>query len=81
MTTLDKHTKVPLYVVVSAISLAIIGTLEYADLRYQIRQTTKDCMTQTQMQDWINEAWKANKTSNPSVVFPVVPKKGDEFYE
>lgn len=69
--TLSPKSRVPIYVVGSAMGLAIYGTVLYRNLSDQI----KAAVTVEQAQTWIDNARDMNRVSNPSVVWPRLPVK------
>lgn len=73
--TLTPNTKVPLYVVGSAIGLAVLLCLQWADIRHQLQDLTKDAVTEKQMQEWIENA----REVNPQVKWPRLPTKETFF--
>jgi len=65
--TLTPKTKVPVYIVGSAVALAVYGTLLFAKLSEKLDGS----VSQQQVQDWIDDA----REKNPTVNWPRLPEK------
>jgi hypothetical protein len=68
--TITPKSRVPLYVLGSAIVMTAVMTLQWADLRFQIREA----LTMQQAQDWIDTM----REKNPSMYIAPVPPKRSE---
>ena len=69
--TITNNTKIPLYLVVSTVSLAIYGTVLYEKLSYKIDQS----LSIQQAQQWVDIAREVNRVSFPALVWPAIPAK------
>lgn len=69
--TITPNSKVPLSVVGSAIGLAVLMTLQWADLKAEVRATSRDAVTEKQARYWIERA----REMNPDISLPSLPEK------
>ena len=58
-------------VVASAVGLAMLGTVAWANLRAEVKAIGKDSVTTQQSQEWIDNF----RERNPNVVVPRLPDK------
>ena len=70
-TAIGPKTKVPLYVVGSAMVLACLLTAQWMDMRSLVMSGLKDSVTQDQAREWIENA----RLRNPMIDWPALPVK------
>lgn len=75
MTTINKDTKFPAYVVWFLISMSVAGALGWADIHNQLAKLNHEAMTQDQFRDWKETARIINRVNYPALDWPQLPPK------
>lgn len=64
-------TRIPLFVTVWLMGMTALGSLAWANLRYEIKSFSQIAVTEKQSQEWIDNA----RDKNPSITWPRLPQK------
>ena len=68
---INEKTKVPVYVIGTAVALAVLMTSQWYVLKSEVEKIGDNSMTIQQGQDWIDDA----RDKNPSINWPRLPEK------
>lgn len=69
--TITGEWRVPLYILGSAIGLAVLMTSQWSDLRAEVQANTRDAVTQDQFREFIDTA----RDLNPAIHWPRLPER------
>lgn len=71
--TITPEWRVPLYVVGSAVGLAVLMTAQWFNLKSEVRDLSANALSVQQAQEWIDNAREQNQTT--PVKWPRIPDK------
>lgn len=69
--TITGEWRVPLYILGSAIGLAILMTSQWSDLKAEVQRNTREAVTQQQFQEFLDAA----RELNPALRWPRLPDR------